>query len=228
MLLAVFAGPLLAQLLPLAAAAQERPVHRHYHPALPPGAIGSQRLVANGPLSGYIQPVEIRGPAGTRVALAAEGGFDEPREVPVLVGLNIAPVYRLRVTNIPFRPGVEVYPTLEVIDRLYPPAAKILEFPIPVELTDEDLHLAANGQFVTRVIYVEDPEQAIPVQGDPRRQSWFDVPRGQDPLTAAIQLGRPVAILRIGSRVPDLADPDCTWCATPPVTYFERSGHVQP
>lgn len=246
-LLAVSAALLLSQLLP-PAVAQERPVHRLYDPALPPGAIGSRRLVANGPLSGFnleaIQPVELRGPAGVRIAIAEQGAFGEALDAPLLVGMNIGPVYRMRVTNVPYRPGVEVYPTLELIDRLYAPAGKTLEFPIPVELSEEDLALAANGFFVTRVIYVENPQQATPVQADtgqpvspgaksPQRQSWFDVPRGEDPLTAAIQLGRPVAILRVGSRIPDLADVADPYCqAAPPVTYFQPpEGHpedVQP
>jgi hypothetical protein len=227
-LLAVSAVLLLLQLLPPAAAAQERPVHRLYDPALPPGAIGSRRLIANGPLSGFfreeIQPVELRGPAGLRIAIAEEGAFGEPLAAPLLVGMNIGPVYRMRVTNIPYRPGVEVYPSLEVIDRLYPPAAKALEFPIPVDLTEEDLGLAANGLLVTRVIYVEDPQQATPVVGDPRKPSWLDVSRGEDPLAAAIHLGRPVAILRIGSRVPDFSGADAACLVAPHVTYFEPPG----
>jgi hypothetical protein len=224
MLLAVLVGLLLTT----AAAAQQQPVHRLYHPALPPGAIGSQRLVANGPLSGYIQPVEIRGPEGTQVAISHGGGLEEPQPLPLLVGMNIGPVYRLRVTNIPFRPGVEVYPTLEIVDRLHPPVGKALEFPIPVELTEEDLLLASGGYLVTRVIYVEDPDRALPVQSDPLHQNWLDAPRGQDPFTTALELGRPVAILRIGSRIPDPLGADGHMYSAPPVTFFERSGHVQP
>jgi hypothetical protein len=172
-------------------------------------------------LSGYIQPVELRGPAGIKVSIAEEGTFGETLEAPLLVGMNIGPVYRMRVTNIPFRPGVEVYPSLEVIDRLFPPVARTLEFPIPVDLSEEDLGLAASGFLVTRVIYVEDPQQATPVVGDPRNPSWFDVPRGEDPLAAAMHLGRPVAILRIGSRVPDFSGADAACLVAPRVTYFE-------
>lgn len=152
----------------------------------------------------------------------------EPQDLPLLVGMHIAPVYRLRVTNLPYRPGVEVYPTLEIIDRLYPPVGKTLDFPIPIELTEEDLLLAASGYFVTRVIYVEDPATALPVQGERERQSWLDAPRGEDPLTTALQLGRPVAILRIGSRTPDSLGANGLAAPAPPVTYFQRSGHVQP
>jgi hypothetical protein len=227
-LLAVLPALHLTHVSPPAASAQDGPVHRLYDPALPPGAIGSRRLVANGPLSGFIQPVELRGPAGTKIAIAEQAGLGEAMAMPLLVGMHIGPVYRMRVTNIPFQPGVEVYPSLELVDRLFTPAAKALEFPIPVELTEEDLALAANGFFVTRVIYVENPDQATPARGDPRRQSWFDVPRGEDPFAAAIQLGRPVAILRIGSRVPDFSGADPSCLVAPSVTYFHWNEDAKP
>jgi hypothetical protein len=224
MLLAVLAGLLL---LP-PAAAQDKPVHRLFHPALPPGAIGSQRLVANGPLSTYIQPVEFRGPTGAQLAVLDGSGMGAPQDLPLLVGMHIGPVYRLRVTNLPYRPGVEVFPTLELVDRLHPPANLALDFPIPVDLTEEDLLLAASGYLVTRVIYVENPAQALPVAGDAAQAPWFDAPRGEDPFTTALTLGRPVAILRIGSRVPDLFGADGLPCAAPSVTYFERSADDEP
>ena len=55
--------------------AQDRPVHWHHAGAMPPGAIGRQRLLRGGPLSGFCQPVEIRAPQGARIAPAAGSGF---------------------------------------------------------------------------------------------------------------------------------------------------------
>ena len=74
---------------------------------------------------------------------------------------------------------------------------------MPVELTEEDLKLALAGKFVTRVIYLEDPRNALPVRDDPQEQTWFEAAPGQDPLAVADGLGRPVAILRMGGRLPD-------------------------
>src|SRR6476659_5943712 len=59
----------------LTASAQERPVHWLNAGAMPPGAIGSQRLERGGPLSGYFQPVRFRAPQGARIALASEAGY---------------------------------------------------------------------------------------------------------------------------------------------------------
>ena len=184
--------------------AQEAPdVHYLHHGTMPPGAIGSMQLVRGGPVHGFFQPVEIRAPSGVSISLAEEGYFSEPNPAPLGVGLLIGQVYRIRVMGIPLQPGVEVFPTVEVIDRLYTPQGRERRFPIVIELTEEDLRFASEGKFVTRVIYLEDPRSALPVREDPDRQTWFEVPRGADPLAVADQLGRPMAILRLGARLPD-------------------------
>ena len=170
---------------------------------MPPGAIGSLRLHRGGPLSGYFQPVEIRAPEGARISLAKEGGYSQPQASRALAGMQIGSVYRLRVTDIPNLPGEEVYPTIELVDRLYPPPGLATQFPVPVQLTESELQMAAQGMFVTRVIYVEDPSQALPVaQAADDDQPWTEAAPGDDPLVVADQLGRPVAILRMGGRLP--------------------------
>ena len=139
--------------------------------------------------------------------LAAQWHPDE-----LLAGAAIGPVYRFSVTDIPNNPDVEIFPTVEVIDRLYPPPGLALRYPIPIELTQEELEMAAGGAFVTRVIYVEDPHQALPVnQHRDGEQPWFEAAPGDDPLVAADRLGRPVAILRIGGRVPNAAGEPGDW-----------------
>jgi hypothetical protein len=212
----------------LTAAAQDRPVHWLNAGAMPPGAIGSQRLARGGPLSGYFQPVRIRAPEGARIALASEGGYSAAQPASAaqanesLVGLQLGYVYRLRVTNIPDNPGVEIYPSIELLDRLYPPPGLALRFPIPIELTKEELQLAADGAFVTRVIYVEDPLHALPVARRAKdEQPWREAPAGEDPLVTADREGRPVAILRIGSRDTRQGGPSAAAFDTPPVAMFD-------
>ncbi len=186
------------------APAQERPTHWLHAGATPPGAIGRQRLLRGGPLSGYCQPVEIRVPEGARIAPAAGTGFADSREGKLLAGLRLAEVYRFKVTEVPGEPGVELFPTVEVIDRLYPPPGLRLRFPVPVELTRDELLMAAEGKFITRVVYVEDPELAPPVDEDAEGgQRWLEAAPGEDPLVTADHLGRPIAIVRLGGRTPD-------------------------
>jgi hypothetical protein len=186
-----------------ALSAQQPGVHYYHQGNLPPGAIGNMRLQRGGPVPGYFQPVEIQAPAGTSVSLAVEGQFEEPRPAPRKVGLLIGAVYRLRVTGIHLAEGQEVFPTIELIDRLYPPIGQERKFSIPVDISEEDLRLALEGKFVTRVIYLEDPRNALPAGMKGQTQNWFDSKPGEDPLAVADTLGRPVAILRLGGRLPD-------------------------
>lgn len=206
------------------------PVHWRHAGAMPPGAIGRQRLLRGGPLSGYCQPVEIRAPQGARISPAAGGSFAEGQSDRLLVGLEIAKVYRFRVTDVPEHPGVELFPTVEMVDRTYPPPGLALKFPVPVDLTEDELLLAAEGSFVTRVVYIEDPDLATPVaqkSGEPLR--WFDVRQGDDPLVTADALGRPVAIVRIGGRVPNLEGEDPAFaCGPEPLVYEQPAAEQLP
>jgi hypothetical protein len=180
-------------------------------------------------LLGYFQPVQIRVPQGARIALAMEDSYTPSEFDVALVGMLIGQVYRLQVTDVPNNPGVELYPTVEVIDRLYPPPGLRLRFPIPIELTQHELELAAQGMFVTRVIYIEDPSLALPVrQTRDGEQPWMEVRSGDDPLVVADSLGRPVAVLRIGGRVPSSADAptgrvSAFGCGGPPLQVYDPS-----
>jgi hypothetical protein len=207
----------------LPANAQQRPVHWLNAGAMPPGAIGSLRLHRSGPLSGYFQPVQIRAPEGARIALAKEDGFSSSQYNELLVGLQIGRVYGFSVAGQVNNPEVEIFPTVELIDRLYPPPNLALRYPIPIELTLDELELAARGAFVTRVIYVEDPQQALPVaQRRDSDQRWMEAPPGEDPLVTADRFGRPIAILRIGGRVPSsTGDGACVPQAVPPAILYD-------
>ncbi len=177
---------------------------RHFQDTadMPPGWVGLKQLQRGGPRPGYFQPVKVTGPAGSTIALAEEGGFPLTDKNFALAGMLIGQVYRLKVTGIEFHEGEEVYPSIEVIDRLYPPPGQAARFPIPVELTFEELEMALSGKYITRVIYIEEPKSALPIREEPGRQRYHEVVPGDDPLQVADRLGRPVAILRMGSRMP--------------------------
>ena len=138
--------------------AQEPPVHYFNQGNMPPGLIGAVQLQRGGPVAGYFQPVEIRAPQGVQVSLAAAGAFAPAEPAPIRVGMLIGQVYRLRMTNIPLHEGAEVFPSIEVVNRLYAPHGQEVRFPIVIELTADDLLLALDNKFVTRVIFVEDPQ----------------------------------------------------------------------
>ena len=53
------------------------------------------------------------------------------------------------------------------------------------------------------MIYLEDPRNALPARESAGDRTGSRSAPGQDPLAVADGLGRPVAILRLGGRLPD-------------------------
>jgi hypothetical protein len=190
--------------LAVAAVHAEPTAHNLYRASMPPGLVGRAKSMSSPDRYGYVQSVEVRVPEQCLIAPAA-GDSATPQAGSMRAGLMLGDVYRFKLTNIPQHETQELYPSIEVIDRLHPPAGEEDRFPVPVEITQEDIELALRGDMVVRVIYVEDPSRAFPEsEGD--RQRSFDVAAGEDPLRVADDEGRPIAILRLGSRVPLASD----------------------
>ncbi len=223
------AGLCLAAMLGLAAqqASGQQPFHFQDRADLPPGTVGLRQLERGGPRPGYFQPVLVSAPKGSTISVAQENDFDPRGKNQFLAGMLIGHVYRLKVTGVKFHEDAEIFPTIELLDRLYPPPGQAVRFPVPVELTEEELQMAVAGQFVTRVIYVENPRTALPVQDHPPTQRYFEAAPGEDPLQAADRLGRPIAILRMGSRVPTTADDERFNYRNPPLIPIEAPVQVQ-
>ncbi len=187
-----------------------KPLPERNHPLFrddfPPGQIGAIQLQRKPELRGLWQAVEIRGPKGMRVNMADAGQFASELPETARIAVMIGSVYRMRITGIANEPEMELFPTLEVIDRTHPPAEREHRFPIPIEIDEDDLADAAKGELVMRVIYLEDNQNAQPVDTAGQPQRVLDLKPHQDALRMADQLGRPVAILRIGSRVPNVTE----------------------
>lgn len=185
----------------------QRPIrHELIRGDMPPGLAADYYRMSNPALAHYVQPVRVVGPPGSRIEIAAQGGFRSTNASKVTVGMQIGPVYRLKVTNIPESPGKELYPSIEILNRLYPPEGLENDFPIQVVLGKDDLKQALAGNLVTKVIYLENPDTALPHRHREDQQPFIDVGGGEDPLRASEKLGRPMAILRVGSRVPMPSD----------------------
>ena len=169
-----------------------------------PGVVGQARLTRRGPVANYYQPVKFAGPKGVKFALAQNGTFSQADES-LMAGMLIGSVYRFQVTEIAGAEGLELYPTVELIDRTYPPAGLATLYPIPIVLDESDLEAAIDGRLVTRVIYLEDPQTALALPGTPTDSRVMDIAFDQETLAEADRLGRPVAIVRIGSVTPPTA-----------------------
>lgn len=196
-------------------------------PAHPTGQLARQRVIG-GALKKN-QPVEWKLPKGVRVAVAQPGEYWEAPEKTNLFGLQLGSVYRFRIDQIPAYPDVELYPTVELLGVLNPPAGRQWDFPVEFEIPAEDLALAARGSFVTRVVFVENSANAMNVDAsESNRELVLDVPQTVDPVVAASTRGRPLAIIRIGARAP-LADPaqdDPFFFGLPPVEFKPVSAEV--
>ncbi len=152
--------------------------------------------------TGYMQPVRFVLDDGAEASIYFGPQIKElTLGRPAQVGLMVGHMYRIKVTNIPDKPGVEIYPTIELIDRLHPPTGQRDNFPVPVNILQDDIELALAGNLVTRVVYVEQPQLAAPYELD-RATVTQNLLATENALTEADRRGRPIAIVRIGGRLP--------------------------
>ncbi|MBV8126881.1 MAG: DUF11 domain-containing protein [Planctomycetaceae bacterium] len=217
---------------PTASAAPGRPAERltqpppSVTPGVPMGAPGPELrpgVSAVGPiitpeghgpegppaLDPKVQLVRFQGPLGLRVEVLAP----EPSPAPIGEGEGIATVglqrgvgYRLRLSNITERPGVELFPVIEVVGHLHRPREiSPAKYPIRIVFSDEELwDVVDRGRLVTKVIYLEEPEQAIPIKVFKDQIPVVTLNPTEQPLKVAEALGRVMAIVRIGRRRPTL------------------------
>jgi hypothetical protein len=143
------------------------------------------------------------GPDGMEVRWDVSGvsQFDsEPLVAPGRQNFGQMAIYRLKLTNIPGRPGVELYPTLEVGPATPRTDAYLAHNAIPIQLTEEDLDQVLSGNYVTKVIYLPDPEfQELALAGVETLVSTRLDP-GVDPIVEADRRGAILAIFRVGNK----------------------------
>lgn len=200
-----------ACLLDLPAAAQQyRPgvsnsdMYQPLHHGMPPGQVAAWLQAIRECEPCWMQPLRVELPSDGTVSVFSAS--QEPAAVlapPAQFSASIGHVYRLRLADMPEFPGVEIYPTVEVLDRLHPPAGRENDYPIPIVFTENDLRIAVSGHMVTRVVYLEQPQLAAQI--DPlRREVPLAVGPDENALLEADRLGRPMLIVRIGGRVPSV------------------------
>ena len=143
------------------------------------------------------------GPDGMQVRwdVSMAGGFDStPLVTPGRYDFPQGAIYRLKITDIPGREGLELYPSLEVAPVTPRTAAFLAHNSIPFQLTEEDLDQVTTGNFVTKVVYLPDPcYQELAVAGVETLVSTRLDP-GIDPVVEADRRGSILAIIRIGNK----------------------------
>ena len=114
-------------------------------------------------------------------------------------------IYRMKLTNIPGREGVELYPTVEIGPTTPRTEAFLAHNAIPVQFTEEDFDQVLAGNFVTKVIYLPDPEfQELALAGVETLVSTRLDP-GVDPIVEADRRGSILAVIRLGNKDVELA-----------------------
>lgn len=146
--------------------------------------------------------VELPGAGGQVGFYTQPDGGEVLLEAPATAAVQVGSVYRLKICDMPDLPGVELYPTVELLDRLHPPRGREAEFPVPITLTEQEIRYALLGRLVTKVIYLEQPDRAAAVRNSTAARTRIADPR-ENVLAAADEAGRPMAIVRLGGRVPD-------------------------
>ncbi len=194
-----------------------------YDQFVPPGAAGQMHLVA-GQLRPHVpQQVRITLP-GEGTITFFDGSLSRPIDVaaPAQAAVHVGLMYRLKLSNIPNHPHVDFYPSIELISELHPPPGQAERFPIQIDFDDEELAWAAQGRLVTKVVYLEQPDR-VPLRNLRDAPRVFDLQAGENAIAEADNLGRPIAIIRLGGRTPDpnLPDPQF-WGPLAPVRIVER------
>lgn len=142
-------------------------------------------------------------PKGVQVTAFPGSPLARKFDTPSVMGLRPGYVYRFELSNLPFEAGKVLYPEVEVRGVLVPrPGMKYMDYPIPLMFTPADLDRALAGALITKVIYLEDPEKAIPAEAS--ADAPIEVPENTErgALKAANENGRLMAIVRLGNRKP--------------------------
>lgn len=165
------------------------PTHHAKQPLPPPAGLLFVRVVA--PPN---EPVQFfpSGPTGQAVAADA------------VVGLRPGYVYRVQLgQSLPNGPddARPLYPTFEVRGtlRLFAKDAAIRN-PVVVRFTAEDFQKARGGTIITRYYYLENPDLALPVQGDAEEIVESNANDEETACDEARSRGRLVLVVRLGGR----------------------------
>lgn len=161
-------------------------------------------LAANGPPPSPLLYIKVLGPAGMKVQFHPGSKLSQSVAAPATVGVRPGYTYRLEISGLAQFPGVKLYPTLEVRGALHLPLDKAQRHPVPIVLLEEELRrIVEKAALVTKVHYLEDPEQAPPIQTKADAPLLTDITPEHDPIVEAKAKGRLMIVLRVGEREPE-------------------------
>lgn len=174
----------------------------------PPGAVA-----AAGALTGAVPSrfqasrtsVRFVSPATMKISWYVPGGTGKGSfsanqlEVPGRYNFVQAAIYRLKLTDIPGHPNLELYPTLEVVPANLKTTAFLAHSSVPISFTEEDFEQVVAGNFVVKVVYLPDPQfQDLAATGTEEVVSSRLEP-GADPIAEAYRRGSILLVIRLGN-----------------------------
>jgi hypothetical protein len=174
----------------------------------PPGAVAAVGALTGphaGPFAAARTSVHFVAPAGMKVSWYVNGPDGRrvfsptPLEVPGTYNFAQAAIYRLKLSDLPDQPGVDLYPTLDVVPASPKAAAFLAHSSVPVSFTADDFRMVASGNYIVKVIYLPDPAyQDVAVTGTGELISTQLEP-GVDPITEACKRGSILLVVRLGN-----------------------------
>jgi hypothetical protein len=173
---------------------------------IPPG--GGVMMMSGMPGMISTAQVTFGSPDGMQVRydVSGSGMFDsEPLVVPARQNFPQGGLYRLKLTNIPSRPGVELYPTVELAYANPRTGAYLAHNSVPLQFSEEDFDQVLTGNFVTIVIYLPDPEFQGPAIAGIDTLVSTRLDPGIDPIVEADRRGSILAIIRLGDKDIEMA-----------------------
>lgn len=217
-------GAALILMLASSPALAQRPGGDRYYPydqTIPPGVAGEFSSFAASPHGACFQNVRVEIPRGGQVTF-----YGRPQDAPVTLpapaqgDLLVGAVYRLRISNMTDYPGVELFPSIELVDRLHAPPGRAIEFPVPITFSVEEIEAALDGRLITKIVYLEQPDRAYPDATGESAPTRLLEPI-ENAFAVADQAGRPMAVVRLGGRVLDPEERDF-FGAGAPVRFTAR------
>jgi hypothetical protein len=154
------------------------------------------------------QRTEVRfvRPAGMKISWYApgpggRGGFTTTQvTAPGRYNFPQAAIYRLRLSDIERRPGMTLYPTLEVVPSNKWTDPFLAHSAVPVEFTNEDFDQVALGNYLVKVIYLPNPQfQEVAAVGGLEEIVSSRLEPGTDPILEAQRRGCILLVIRLGN-----------------------------
>jgi hypothetical protein len=176
--------------------------------SIPPGAVAAVGAMTGGGASRFAgRRTEVRfvGPTGMKLSWFAPGGPGasgfaiSSMTVPTRYNFNQAAIYRLKLSNIPQHPNLDLYPTLEVVPSNLVTDAFLAHSAVPIRFTDEDFDQVSAGNYIVKVIYLPSPQYQDQVVTGPDEVVSTRLEPGVDPIAEAHRRGNILLVVRMGN-----------------------------